>query len=112
MYYWLVVEKDITIANNVFAFQLTSAIDAAVRQLITEENEQLPIAMFKLEHDPQYADFIRAKPPCLHDPWSAAHIKVEETRPFGLVNPHAKQKRLQICRIAWLDVVVRSTVVW
>ena len=111
MYFWLVVDKEITIANNVFAFQLASAIDAAIRHLITEDNEELPITMFRIDHDPGHADKVRAKPPCRRDAWSAEHMKVEEARPNGLLNSHAKQKRLQISRLAWMDLVVSINVV-
>ena len=104
MYHSIIKKEDITIANNVFAFQLTSSVDAAVRDIITEANEQLPISMFKLEHDPSYVDFVMAMPKCLRDDWSSAHIDTETTIDRnGLLNPHARQKRLQICRIATMD---------
>ena len=111
MYYSVIKDEDVTMENNVLAFQLGSAIDASVRDIVTDENEQLPNLMFRLEHDAAVEEFIKAKPSCLQDPWSAAHMEMESKRPGGLLNNHAKQKRLQICRLAWMELCA-LTIVW
>ena len=103
MYYAVIRDEDITVENNVFAFQLVSGIDAGVRDIITDVNELLQISMFKLEHDASWVEFVLATPACLRDKWSSAHIAMETKRPHGLLNPHARQKREQICRIAWME---------
>ena len=99
----LVRDDGLTMANNVFAFQLVSSIDCSVRSLITKKNQTFPVRLFALEFDPSIAEAVASTPACVLDEFSLDHINKEKVEVNGLLNKRARMKRRQICRIGWLD---------
>ena len=99
----LLMKSDLTLENNLFAFQMVSGIDANIRHMITEVNAR-ELKIFRLEREPELAGKILEEPRCRHKEWTAAHVKLHRGKDGGLLNPDAVQTRRQMSRITPMDL--------
>ena len=113
----IVLELDLTVRNNVFAFQLVSGADSAVWDLITEMHER-ELKVFRLDKYPDLSTELLEliqQFPCLLDPFTFQHVQDCSALPGGLLGPDAVMMRRQIMRLAPLAIhhhSVDSKICW
>lgn len=89
-----------TIGFRALAFKVLSRMGSCVHELLLQPHTRLPLAMFRLLSDPNYADTLLALPDCQWDEWSR---KLRAMHP-SLRGEEFYAKLAFVAMAAWKDI--------